>query len=318
MTASAVVTGAAGFIGSNLVDHLLSRGYQVIGIDNFDTGRHENLAAALQNKRFRLIEADISSGDLSREIKTDIGLVFHLAAISSVKRSLEDPVLVNRVNVTGTLQVLEMARKLDATRVVFSSSAAVYGNPERMPVQETSPCSPLSPYAASKLAGELYVQSFGSSYGIEYSTLRYFNVYGPRQAYSEYSGVISIFINQALRNLPIAIEGTGENTRSFIYVTDVIDATLLAGISPNVKGLTVNISGVDTISIADLAQVIKESVKGTKSSIVHVAPRPGDVKHSTGSMKQANGLLGFTPKVKLKNGLQKTTDWFRAHTEPMQ
>jgi UDP-glucose 4-epimerase len=317
MTSIVVVTGAAGFIGSNLVDELLSRGYQVIGIDNFNTGRRDNLAAALQNRQFRLIEADISVGDLSKEIKNKVDLVFHLAAVSSVKKSLEDPIFVNRINVTGTLQVLEMARRLDATRVVFSSSAAVYGDPERMPVQEISPCTPLSPYAASKLAGELYVQSYGSSYGIEHSILRYFNVYGPRQAYSEYSGVISIFINQALRNLPITIEGTGENSRSFIYVDDITRATILASEKASAKSTIMNLSGTETVSITDLAQVIKKNISGTRSSITHVGPRPGDVKQSTGSMKRAQNLLGFTPEVSLENGLQKTIQWYRAHTVSM-
>jgi UDP-glucose 4-epimerase len=317
MTSIAVVTGAAGFIGSSLVDELLSRGCQVIGIDNFDTGSRENLVGALQNKQFRLIEADISKDNLTKEIKDKIDLVFHLAAVSSVKRSFEDPVFVNRTNVVGTLKVLEIARKLDATRVVFSSSAAVYGDPERMPVQETSPCSPLSPYAASKLAAEMYIQSYSSSYGIENSILRYFNVYGPRQANSEYSGVIAIFINQALRDLPMTIEGTGENTRSFIYVHDVTRATILATEKGTAKGMTVNISGIEAISISDLAHLIKKTVRGTRSNITHIAARPGDVKHSTGDMERARKILGFTPEVPLERGLRKTIEWYRAHTVSM-
>jgi UDP-glucose 4-epimerase len=317
MASVVVVTGAAGFIGSNLVDELLSRGHQVIGIDNFDTGQRENLFGALQGKRFRLIEADISSTDFGSDIKDKVDLIVHLAAISSVKRSLEDPILVNKTNVAGTLNVLEMARRLDATRVVFSSSAAVYGNPETMPVPEVAPCSPLSPYAASKLSGELYVRSYGSSYGIENSILRYFNVFGPRQAYSEYSGVISIFINQALRNKTLTIEGSGENTRSFIYIEDIMKATLLACEKKDADGAILNLSGTETISIANLADLIKKNVKGTRSDITHVTPRPGDVKHSIGNIERAEKLLGFRPSVNLEEGLQKTIEWYRAHTVSM-
>jgi nucleoside-diphosphate-sugar epimerase len=317
MESIAVITGAAGFIGSNLVDELLTRGHQVIGIDNFDTGRRENLFEALQNKQFKLIEADISATDFGSDIKGNVDVVFHLAAISSVKRSLEDPILVNKTNVAGTVNVLEMARRLDASRVVFSSSAAVYGNPETMPVPEAAPCSPLSPYAASKLSGELYVRSYGSSYGIENSILRYFNVYGPRQAYSEYSGVVSIFINQALRNKTLTIEGSGENTRSFIYIDDIVRATLLAGEKAEADDAILNLSGTETISISKLAEIIKKNVKGTRSEITHVALRPGDVKDSTGNIERAEKLLGFSPVINLEDGLQKTIEWYRAHTVSM-
>jgi UDP-glucose 4-epimerase len=317
MASIAVITGAAGFIGSNLVDELLTRGHQVIGIDNFDTGRRENLFRALQNKQFKLIEADISSTGFGSDIKGKADVVFHLAAISSVKRSLENPILVNKTNVAGTVNVLEMARRLDATRVVFSSSAAVYGNPDTMPVSEVAPCSPLSPYAASKLSGELYVRSYGSSYGIENSILRYFNVYGPRQAYSEYSGVISIFINQALRNKTLTIEGSGENTRSFIYIDDIVKATLLASEKAEADGAILNLSGTETISISKLAELIKKTVKGTRSGITHVAPRPGDVKSSIGNIERAEKLLGFGPVIDLEDGLQKTIEWYRAHTVSM-
>ncbi|RDE12369.1 MAG: hypothetical protein C4K48_10080 [Candidatus Thorarchaeota archaeon] len=312
MTGVAIVTGAAGFIGSGLVDLLLSRGYQVIGIDNFRTGTKENLAEATKSRQFQLIEADISDDSLINRVNERVDTVFHLAAVSSVKQSLEDPVYVNRVNVAGTLNVFEMARRLDARRIVFSSSAAVYGDPESMPVREEFPCSPLSPYAASKMAGEIYLQSYSTSYGIGGTILRYFNVFGPRQACSEYSGVISIFINQALENRPITIEGTGEQTRSFVYVDDVTLATLTAAERPDAEGMILNLSGTESISIADLAQSIKRNVKGTKSKIVHVSPRPGDIKDSVGSIKRAQKILDFNPETELLSGLRKTIEWYRA------
>lgn len=317
MTGTAIVTGAAGFIGSNLVDLLLTRGYQVTGIDNFRTGREGNLAEAIHSGQFRLIEADISDHSKIRSIEDEVDIVFHLAAVSSVKQSLEDPVFVNSVNVSGTVNVLEMARRLDAKRVVFSSSAAVYGDPESIPVGEEFPCSPLSPYAASKMAGELYLQSFSTSYGIGGTILRYFNVYGPRQAYSEYSGVISIFINQALENRPITIEGTGEQTRSFVYVDDVTRATLQAAERHSAEGMILNLSGTESISIADLAQSIKRNIKGTRSEIVHVSPRPGDVKDSIGSIEKAQRILDFNPQTGLLSGLRKTIQWYRARQPTM-
>ncbi len=312
MTGTVIVTGAAGFIGSNLVDLLLSRGYDVIGIDNFRTGSRENLAEAIKSRQFQLIEADVSDDSLINRVKEKVDTVFHLAAVSSVKQSLEDPIFVNRVNVAGTLNVFEMARRSDARRIVFSSSAAVYGDPESMPVREEFPCTPLSPYAASKMAGELYLQSYSTSYGIGGTILRYFNVFGPRQVCSEYSGVISIFINQALGNRPITIEGTGEQTRSFVYVDDVVLATLQAAEKPSAEGMILNLSGTESISIADLAQSIKRNVKGTKSKIVHVSPRAGDVKDSIGSIERAQKILDFNPETGLLSGLRKTIRWYRA------
>jgi UDP-glucose 4-epimerase len=323
MSTTAIVTGAAGFIGSSLVEHLLSKGYCVLGIDNFRTGKRKNLSEALKHKQFQLLEADISKEELSKKVTEtlssskfkdkDIDVVFHLAAISSVRESIENPVLVNTTNVSGIVNLLEVTRKLNVKRFVFSSSAAVYGNPEKMPISEDTPCHPLSPYAASKIAGEFYVHSFDELYGIGGSILRYFNVYGPRQAYSEYSGVISIFTNQAIKNIPITIEGSGEHTRSFIYVDDVARATIAAGEEDKVSGLTINISGTESVSISRLARFIKETVVGSKSEVINVHPRVGDVKDSIGSMERANKLLQFYPEVQLEEGLQKTIEWYRTH-----
>ncbi len=315
MTATIIVTGASGFIGSHLVDQLLAKGYDVIGIDNMRTGKKENLFNVRNNDRFRLLIADIRDDDLAIQIGDNVDAIYHLAAISSVSMSIEDPLLVNDVNANGTVKILELARELNAKRVVFSSSAAVYGDPEVMPIQEDFALKPLSPYAASKIAAEMYIRSYSSSYDMDSTILRFFNVYGPRQAYSEYSGVVSIFTNHALSNKPIKIEGDGEQTRSFVHVSDVARATLLAGELNDAIGATINISGNDLISIRRLANLMKENVQGCKSEIVHVAPRLGDVKDSIGSMERAQKLLGFTPQIPLERGLQETSEWYRAHQD---
>ncbi len=315
MTTTIVVTGAGGFIGSHLVDQLLAKGYNVIGIDNMRTGKKENLSSVRNNDRFRLLIADIRDDDLAIQIESDVDVIYHLAAISSVIMSIEDPLQVNDVNTRGTVNILELARKVNAKRVVFSSSAAVYGNPDEMPVREDFSLNPLSPYAASKIAAEMYIRSYSSSFDIDSTILRFFNVYGPRQAFSEYSGVVSIFTNQALANKPIKIEGEGEQTRSFVHVSDVARATILAGELKTAIGATINISGEELISILRLAQLMKENVQGCKSEIVHVAPRLGDVKDSIGSMERAQKLLAFTPQTPLERGLKETSEWYRAHQD---
>ncbi|MFX1602270.1 MAG: NAD-dependent epimerase/dehydratase family protein, partial [Promethearchaeota archaeon] len=241
--AAALVTGCAGFIGSSLVDHLLERGHTVIGVDNLRTGSLDNMRAAVENPRFKFLRKDVCEEDWCSSIESEIDIIYHLAAISSVKLSIEDPLLVHRINVGSTVNVLDMARSKDVQRVVFSSSAAVYGNPPEMPIHEDTPLSPLSPYAASKIAAEHYMRAYSMTYDFESVVLRYFNIYGPRQAYSEYSGVVSIFINQALAGLPITVEGDGTQTRTFLHVDDTVRATCLAGDIAAAAGVTMNICG---------------------------------------------------------------------------
>ena len=315
MDGKAVVTGCAGFIGSHLVERLLEEGYHVIGIDNLRTGNQNNMASFSSHLGFKFIEADVCDPGLKSKLPSDIDLIFHLAAISSVTASIEDPILVNRINVTGTVNILDIARSLDACRVVFSSSAAVYGNPEEMPVLEKIPVNPLSPYAASKIAGEEYMKAFREAYGIETTILRYFNVYGPRQAYSEYSGVISIFINHAIRDEPITVEGDGEQTRSFVYVTDVAKGTVLAGKTPKANDEIINVSGLDLIRILDVANEINQAASSEESKIIHINPRIGDVRHSIGSMDKAQSILGFTPEMSFETGLKHTINWYRDHMQ---
>ncbi len=315
MDGKVLVTGCAGFIGSHLVERLLEEGHRVIGIDNMRTGNQSNMVSFSSHPEFSFIEADVCDPSLKSKLSSDIDLVFHLAAISSVTASIEDPILVNRNNVTGIVNVLDIARALDVSRVVFSSSAAVYGNPENMPIVEETPVNPLSPYAASKIAGEEYMKAFRETYGLETTVLRYFNVYGPRQAYSEYSGVISIFVNHAIRSEPITVDGDGKQTRSFVYVTDVARGTVLAGRKPQANGEVINMSGLDLIRILDVANRINQAASSEGSKINHGAPRIGDVRHSIGSMDKARSVLGFTPEMPFETGLEHTINWYRSHMQ---
>ena len=312
MKGTAVVSGAAGFIGSHLVDLLLEEGFSVIGLDNLRTGRKENLHKAMKHKSFRFYQLDICSKDLTKVVNEQIDIIFHLAAISSVKFSIENPVEVNRVNVDGTLKMLELARQRDASKFVYSSSAAVYGNPDTLPVREKAPLDPLSPYAASKIAAEMYCISYGSLYGFTPTIFRYFNVFGPRQENSEYSGVIPIFIDQGLQSTDITVDGDGKQTRSFIYVDDVTRATYLGSQVVSYTGHFLNLSGSESISILDLAHLVKESIPDSTSNIVHRSAREGDVRDSIGSMERTSDILGFSPTVPFKTGLDQTVTWYRS------
>jgi UDP-glucose 4-epimerase len=313
MVKSALVTGAAGFIASHLVDHLLSRDYEVTGIDNLRSGRMHNLKDAMESPSFEFLEFDICSRDLCKTVDREFDIIYHLAAISSVLFSIKSPQMVNSVNVGGTLNILEFARMNDVRRVVLSSSAAVYGNPETLPVTENTPLDPLSPYAASKVGAEMYSRAYEAAYGIESVIFRYFNVYGPRQAFSEYSGVVSIFANQARKGEPIYIDGDGRQTRSFIHVEDVVRGTELGGRIEAAAGETINLSATDSVSILELASLIIASTKGAKSEIVFREPREGDVRESIGCMDKAEEILSFTPEVPLRTGIEETVAWYIDH-----
>ncbi len=310
MTETLVVTGAAGFIASHLVDRLLKEGYRVIGIDNMRTGSIQNLTDAMEHDSFELFEIDVCDSSLKEKIQEDIDIIFHLAAISSVKLSIQEPFFVNDVNVGGTLNILDFARERGVKRFIFTSSAAVYGDPTTIPVSEDTPVNPLSPYAASKLSAEMYCLAYGKTHGVVPTILRYFNVYGPRQEHSEYSGVIPIFINQTLHGLPITIDGNGMQTRSFIHVDDVVRATLLASQVSESEFSILNLSGTESICILDLARLIKKCIPNSESEIFHCPPRKGDVKDSIGSIDRISEILNFTPDVSFETGLESTVSWY--------
>ncbi len=307
-----LVTGAAGFIGSNLVSKLLTYDCKIIGLDNFSTGRREYIENFLKNQRFNLIEGDIRNFNLLQKKFTNIDIIFHEAALSSVIRSLEDPLSSHEVNVTGTLNLLLIAKELNVERFVFASSSSVYGETKTLPKQEDMPLSPFSPYGVSKLAAEKYVYSFYKIYGVNTVSLRYFNVYGPNQVASPYSGVISIFISRILQNQSPIIFGDGTQTRDFTFVKDVVEANLLAATKDTAIGRVFNIATGKRISIIELAQLILKLCNKSRIKIQFQPPRAGDILHSLADITLAKKFLNYFPQFDLQQGLKETIDWFQS------
>ncbi len=306
-----LITGAAGFIGSNIVLKLLAFDCKVLGLDNFSTGRIEHLRKAQKNDNFTLLRGDIrDSKYLKKELK-DIDIIFHEAALSSVNRSVEDPLSTNEVNVTGTLNLLTIARDLEVERFVFASSSSVYGETETLPKLEDMVLDPISPYGVSKLAAEKYVSSFYKIYGLKTVSLRYFNVFGPHQIDSPYSGVISIFISSALKNQNPIIFGDGTQTRDFTFVQDVVLGNLLAATNENAIGQVFNLATGKRISLLDLTDQILKLTNRENLKIEFEPPRIGDVLHSLSSINRAEKYLGYTPHYDLKTGLKETIKWFQ-------
>ncbi|MFX0101474.1 MAG: NAD-dependent epimerase/dehydratase family protein [Candidatus Hodarchaeota archaeon] len=299
-----VVTGAAGFIGSHLVDKLVELGNNVIGIDNFLSGRRENLSNALKKSNFKLAEGDIRDLEFLSTHFKEMDVIFHEAALTSVPGSVEDPKLCNEINVTGTLNVLEISRKHDISKVVFASSCAIYGDSQNLPNKEDMGVNPVSPYGVSKLAAEAYVKAFHETYGLDTTALRYFNVFGPRQRDNPYSGVIAIFFGCISRKQGLNVFGDGKQTRDFVYVKDVVDANLLASTSELARGKIINVPGGSPITINELARTILDITGNNGLNINHKPPREGDILHSHGDISRANALLGFTPKFNMKSGLK--------------
>ncbi len=297
----ALVTGGAGFIGSHIVDRLLDEGWDVRVLDNLSTGNLDNL----DTKRAQFIEGDIRDIATLLTVMQDVDVVFHLAAMPAVPRSIKMPVTTNSVNVDGTLLVLEVAHSQGVRRVVYSSSSSVYGDTAKLPKVENMQTLPLSPYAVQKLAGEGYCSVYNKVFGLETVALRYFNVFGPRQnPNSDYSAVIPKFITHAKMDSEPTIDGDGNNTRDFTYVQNVVDANLLAAWSPDAVGRVINVGGGQQTSINTLWHIIKGLV-GTDVEAIHGHPRQGDVKDSLAGMKVASALLGYYPSVDLKEGLEE-------------
>ena len=306
-----LVTGAAGFIGSNLVSRLLEFDCKIFGIDNLSTGRMENLKESLNNPNFALIEGDIRDLDLLRKEFQEIDIIFHEAALSSVPRSVEDPISTNEVNVNGTMNLLMLAKDLDVQKFIFASSSSVYGEKETLPKHEDMPLEPISPYGVSKLAAERYVYSFYKVYGLKTVSLRYFNVYGPNQIASPYSGVISIFISRVLNNQSPIIFGDGKQTRDFTFVQDVVNVNFLAATENTAIGQVFNVGNGAQISILELGQKILELVGKSNLKIQFQPPRKGDVLHSLADIHRAKKLIKFNPKFNLQDGILETIKWFK-------
>ena len=308
-----LVTGAAGFIGSNLVETLLKEGQRVKGLDNFVTGRRVNLAPFKDKIEF--IEGDICNLELLRSIMKDVDYVLHQAAIPSVARSVEDPIASNQANVDGTLNVLQAAKESGVKRVVFASSSSIYGDSTVTPKTEELQPNPISPYATSKYVGELYCKNFHRLYGLETVCLRYFNIFGPRQnPKSEYSAAIPKFITAALNGKEITVFGDGKQSRDFTFVENVVNANLLACQAKAAAGESFNIGCAQQTNLLSLVKIIAELV-GRNFKVAHSDPRKGDVRSSLAAVEKAKKMLGYEPKVQIREGLVRAVEWFKRDKE---
>ena len=305
-----LVTGAAGFIGSNIVEELVRRGETVRTLDNLATGHMENLTPVRQKIQWH--EADIRELESIRPDFEGVDYVIHLAAIPSVPRSVADPLTSNAVNIDGTLNVLLAARDAGVKRLVFAASSAAYGDHPALPRVETQEPRPLSPYALTKLAGEYYCRIFTQVYGLETVALRYFNIFGPRQSPdSPYSGVLSLFISAYMQGKTPVIYGDGEQSRDFTYIENTVDATLRACTAPNAPGHVINVGTGERHTLNETIRILN-GIFGAQITPRYDAPRAGDVQHSHADISLARRLLGYEPKVRFEEGLRKTVDWFRS------
>ena len=302
----ALVTGGAGFIGSHLTDALLAAGFSVRVLDDFSSGREQNLSQALG--KIELIRGDLADPAPTARACRGVDVVFHEGAIPSVPRSVAEPVRTNRANVDGTLNVLECARQAGVRRVVFAASSSAYGDTEELPKIETMPPNPRSPYALQKYAGEVYCRLYHELYGLETVALRYFNVFGPRQdPKSEYAAVVPRFATACLRGEPAQINGDGEQSRDFTFVADTVRANLLAADAPAAVGQVINVAGGRRISLNELIAALQQ-ITGSKAAPIHGPGRVGDVRHSLADLGRARTLLGFEPQVSLADGLRRTVE----------
>lgn len=308
-----LVTGGAGFIGSHIVDKLLEKGYEVTILDNFDTGKIDNIAAHKERKELKIIKGDIRNIDLVKSTLKDINVVFHEAAIASVTLSVQNPIASNDVNVTGTLNMLKASVDAGVKRFIFASSAAVYGDSASPVKREDMPLNPTSPYGTSKLAAESYARVFYNVYGLETVSLRYFNVYGPRQRFdanSAYGGAITIFINRLLKNMPPIINGDGEQTRDFVYIEDIVNANMLALNAKGVPGQVFNIGTGENISVNKVAEVLKVALKKENIENIYGPPRLTDIRHGYPDISKAKKILGYNPNFPINVGLPNLVNWY--------
>ena len=306
--ATYLVTGGAGFIGSHLVEELVRRGERVRVVDNLSTGKRQNIAH-LTSVEF--VEGDLADPLVAERAVAGIEYVLHQAAIPSVPRSVQDPITSNRANIDATLNILVAARDAGVKRLVYAGSSSAYGDTPTLPKVETMATAPLSPYALQKLVGEQYAQMFTRLYGLETVTIRYFNVFGPRQdPSSPYSGVISLFISALCNGRQPTIYGDGEHTRDFTYVANVVDGVLRACTAAGASGEVINVATGGRISLNTLFTTIRDLVDATVDPI-YSAPRPGDVKDSQADISKARRILGYAPIVSFEEGLARTVAWYR-------
>ena len=307
-----VVTGGAGFIGSHIAEALVSRGDAVRVLDNFATGKAENVAGFRAHIDLRKV--DIATESALADHLAGADTVFHQAALPSVPRSIADPVASHEANVNATLNLLIASREAGVRRFVYASSSSIYGDSPTLPKNEDMPACPLSPYGGQKYFGEVYTQIFWRSFGLETVALRYFNVFGPRQdASSPYTGVLALFIPAVLEERRPKIYGDGQQSRDFTYVANVVDANLKASIAEGVAGEVFNVACGDRITVNEILAQIK-SLTGTEVEPVYAAPRSGDILHSQADISKAGDLLAWTPSVGFSEGLRRTIDWYRENS----
>lgn len=303
-----LVTGGAGFIGSHLSEELIRRGDRVRVADSLVTGRRSNLDHL---PAVEFVQGDLADQDFARRVMEGVDYVLHQAALPSVPRSVKDPITSNRANVDATLNVLVAARDANVRRFVFAGSSSAYGNTQTLPKHEGMPTSPLSPYALQKVVGEQYLQMFTSLYELETVTIRYFNVFGPRQdPSSPYSGVISLFATALLENRAPTIYGNGEQTRDFTYVANVVDGVLRACEAPGASGQIINVATGNRISLNQLFEAMRRMI-GVDIKPQYAGDRAGDVRDSQADVTRAHEILGYQPLVSFEEGLRRTVDWYR-------
>lgn len=301
-----IVTGCAGFIGSHLTDSILDAGAKVIGIDNLYNGLMINLENALKNPNFKFYQADVRDSSFLIEIFNGVDLVYHEGAFISVQQSIKMPELCNDVNVNGTINVLNAARINDVDQVIFASSAALYSDDLELPKHERMFRNPNTPYGVSKLAGETYLLSFYKTYGLKTTPLRYFNVYGPRQRNTEYAGVMALFIENILRySKEPTIFGTGEQTRDFVYVKDVVKANLMVAYHPKAAGEIFNVATGNPIDINSLTKLIIKYTEREDLNINYGPERPGDILHSYADISKIKNLIGYKPDYSIEKGISE-------------
>ena len=306
-----LVTGGAGFIGSNTVDEILRRGHSAAVLDDFSAGREDNLRQCAGN--LEIIRGSIT--DLPTVQKACVGadFVIHLAARTSVPRSVKDPLETNRINIDGTLNVLVAARDAKVRRLVYAASSSAYGETPTQPKRETTCPDPISPYGVTKFVGELYAKVFGRCYGLETVSLRYFNVFGPRQdPTSQYSGVLSKFVATLLADGQPVIYGDGEQSRDFTYIENVVQANLLACEAPNCAGRVLNAGTGGRYTLNETLRLL-EKISGKKAAAKFEPPRPGDILHSQADISEARKMLAYDPKISFEEGLRRTWEWYRAN-----
>ncbi|MBN1405945.1 MAG: SDR family oxidoreductase [Candidatus Omnitrophica bacterium] len=310
-----LVTGGAGFIGSNIIEELLKRGEDVRVLDNFITSSRESLESiskrARHHAQYRLIEGDIrSKSDVKKALK-DVDYVLHQAALRSVPKSVDNPFLTNDINVNGTLNLLYEAKKAKVKRLVYASSSSAYGNTDKFPQKENLTPRPISPYGVSKLAAENYCTAFSDTFGLETVSLRYFNVFGPRQnPESKYSTCIPAFISRMINNKPPIIEWDGKQSRDFTYVLNVVHANLKAAVTKGISGSVFNIGCGSSISVLEIVNILSE-ILGKDLKPEYAPKRQGDTRKTYADITKMVKILGIKPKVRLKEGLEKTVSWFK-------